>query len=86
MKIIILISTLFLALGVWAAEDAKQTHALMTAQEQEIYQKAKKRLYPGGKDEESLQVQSQLPVVTRKMGPSQEAPTEEPEEHQESTD
>jgi hypothetical protein len=86
MKIMILISAMFLAIGVWAAEDVKQTHALMTPQEQEIYQKAKKRLYPGGKDEESLQVQSQLPVITRKMGPSQEAPSEEPEEHQEAND
>jgi len=86
MKNIILISTLFLALGAAAAEEPVQAHALMTLEEQALYQKAKKRLYPGGKDEESLKVQSQLPVVTRKMGPSQEAPSEEPEEHQESTD
>ncbi len=65
-------------------EPAQKTHALMTQEEQELYQKAKKRLYPGGKDEDSLKVQSQLPLVSRKMAPVQDAPTEEPEEHQES--
>ncbi len=95
MNISNLISALLLSLSffVGASEalaqqrdpDAEKTHALMTPQEQELYQKAKKRLYPGGKDEESLRVQSQLPTVTRKMAPAQEAPTEEPEEHQESS-
>ena len=83
MKILILISTLIWALMAVAA-DADQTHALMTPEEQALYQRTKKRLYPGGKDEDSLQVQSQLPLVTRKMGPVQDAPSEEPEEHQES--
>jgi len=58
--------------------DAPQTHALMTSEEQDIHLRAKKRLYPGGRDEDSLKVQSQLPLATRKMGPATEAP-EEPE-------
>ena len=64
----------------FAAEAAAPTHALMTPQEQEIQMRAKKRLYPGGKDEESLKVQTQLPVVTRRMVPVTEAPVEEPAE------
>lgn len=59
-----------------AAESTGQTHALMTPQEQEIRMRAKKRLYSGGKDEESLKVQAQLPTVTRKMAPTTEAPEE----------
>lgn len=54
-----------------------QTHALMTPQEQEIHTRAKMRTYPGGKDEDSLKVQSQLPQVSRKMGPTTEAPQDE---------
>ncbi len=46
--------------------------------EQVLKQKAKKRIYPGGSDEDNLKVQSQLPVVTRKMGPAQEIEAPEP--------
>ena len=64
-----------------AAEvSATPTHALMTPAEQEIRIRAKKRLYPGGKDEESLKVQAQLPTVVRRMAPTTEAPTDEPAE------
>jgi hypothetical protein len=78
----ILISSIWV-LSVRAAEP-EQTHALMTPEEQALYQKSKKRLYPGGKDEDSLKVQPQLAPVTRKMGPTQDAPLEE--EHQDATD
>lgn len=64
-------------LEVVLAAEAVQTHALMTPQEQEIRTRSKKRLYPGGKDEESLKVQSQLPQTSRKMGPATEAPQDE---------
>jgi hypothetical protein len=89
MKALFLISSVIVCVQIsvmaWAAEEPTQkTHALMTPEEQELYQKAKKRLYPGGKDEDSLKVQSQLPLVSRKMGPVQDAPSDEPEEHQES--
>lgn len=79
------LAELFFSLVV-AAEVAVPTHALMTAQEQETQMRAKKRLYPGGKDEESLKVQGQLPTVTRKMGPTTDAPSEEPEVMDSSTD
>ncbi len=60
-----------------AAVEADQTHALMTSEEQEIHQRAKKRTYPGGRDEEILQVQSQLQPANRKMAPATEAPAED---------
>jgi len=53
-------------------------HVLMTAQEQQIHNIAKKRLYPGGRDEESLKVQSQLPLITRKMTPATQMPVDDP--------
>lgn len=60
------------------AAETTHTHALMTSEEQEIHTRARKRLYPGGRDEDPLKVQSQLPQVTRKMGPAMEAPEDEP--------
>ncbi len=60
-----------------AAGDGDQTHPLMTPEEQEIHLRAKKRLYPGGRDEEPLQVQMQLQQANRKMAPATEAPAEE---------
>jgi hypothetical protein len=38
----------------------------------EASQKAKKRLYPGGRDEEDLKVQAQLPSPSRKLSPQAE--------------
>ncbi|MEZ0392800.1 MAG: hypothetical protein ACAH59_11340 [Pseudobdellovibrionaceae bacterium] len=73
MKILISLFLIFAGSGAWADDDS-QTHALLTAEEQEIHLRAKKRLYPGGQDEDSLKVQSQLPQVTRKVGPTTEAP------------
>jgi hypothetical protein len=68
--------------NVMAAPDglSKRVHALMTPEEQEFNRRARQKLYPGGKDEEPLKVQSQLQPITRKMGPSSEAPADEPSE------
>lgn len=54
-----------------------EQHSLLSQSEIEIRNKAKKRLYPGGQDEDSLKVQAQMPPVTRKMAPASEAPIEE---------
>lgn len=43
-----------------------------------IKQRAKKKLYPGGVDEEALKVQSQTPIITRKMGPTEEVEVSQP--------
>jgi hypothetical protein len=40
------------------------------SKEAEIAQKAKKRQYPGGKDESDLKVQSQMSNPPRKMAPT----------------
>lgn len=77
MKLFFILITLFHLEIALSADTPQQTHALLTAQEQEIRTRAQKRLYPGGRDEESLKVQSQLPQVTRKMGPAAEAPVDE---------
>jgi hypothetical protein len=53
-----------------------------TAEDGQIQQIAKTRSYPGGGDQEPLQVQPQLPAIGRKMKPAQEpleAPDESPE-------
>ena len=53
-----------------------------TAEDMQIQQIAKTRSYPGGGDQEPLQVQAQLPAIGRKMKPAQEpleAPDEAPE-------
>lgn len=50
------------------------------AHEAEITQKAKKRLYPGGRDEEDLKVQSQVSTPIRKLAPQAELKEESVEE------
>ncbi len=59
-----------------AQAPAENQSPLMTAEELKFLDKARKRSYPGGRDEESLKVQAQLPVPTRKMAPATEAPVE----------
>lgn len=58
---------------------ANGLNPLLTQQENEIRQKAKKRVYPGGRDEEPLKVQAQIVAPTRKMAPSTEPEPEEPD-------
>ena len=78
MRLILSLILWFFSLAAFAAVEADQTHALMTPEEQEIHLRAKKHLYPGGKDEDPLKVQSQLSQASRKMGPATEAPEAEP--------
>lgn len=74
-----LVSFLFQFAAFAQKQEAAGGHSLMSPQEIEMKNKAKKRLYPGGQDQESLKVQAQLPQVSRKMAPVTENPTEEPE-------
>jgi hypothetical protein len=77
MQVWVIIITM--SLSSWArAGEPVSGHVLMSPEEQQIQVKAKKRLYPGGGDEDSLKVQSQLPQISRKMGGSTEAPEPEP--------
>ena len=57
-----------------AAAPEQAMNPLSSPEEEQIRMRARKRLYPGGKDEETLKVQAQLPVVSRKMAPATEAP------------
>ncbi len=61
------------------AQEAASAPRYDEAKEAEIAVKAKKRLYPGGKDEEELKVQSQLTTPVRKVSPQAEV-REEPSE------
>ncbi|WP_413575543.1 hypothetical protein [Bdellovibrio sp. HCB290] len=50
------------------------------SREAELAQKAKKRLYPGGRDEGDLKVQAQVTNPPRKLAPQAELPEEPAEE------
>ena len=76
---ILAVMTYFAGLAFAIAQtEKKQTTVpvLLTQEELAIRQKAKKRLYPGGSDEEPLRVLDQLPQAQRKMGLATEAPEE----------
>ncbi|MGZ3769755.1 MAG: hypothetical protein ACXVCP_07960 [Bdellovibrio sp.] len=68
------------ALKAWSQGDAAQDVQIDEAKEAEISLKAKKRLYPGGRDEEDLKVQSQIANPTRKVSPQAEVKEEPVEE------
>lgn len=53
-----------------------RVNPLSSPEEEQIRIRARKRLYPGGKDQENLKVQAQLQAPTRRMTPATEAPTE----------
>ncbi|WP_413558298.1 hypothetical protein [Bdellovibrio sp. HCB209] len=50
------------------------------SKEAELAQRAKKRLYPGGRDEGDLKVQAQVTNPPRKLAPQAEIQNEEPAE------
>lgn len=61
---------------------AEAEHILLTPYELEIQNKSKKRLYPGGVDEEPLKIQAQLPTPNRGDIPElTEVDNQEPVEH-----
>jgi hypothetical protein len=70
-----LFSMLFILSGFFIlnAQAHAADHPLMTSEELEVQARARKKIYPGGRDEEPLKVQEQLPQAVRKMGPATEA-------------
>lgn len=73
----ILFSVIFvlgLSAPVFAADEkaGQGSHALMSQEELALRNKAKRKLYPGGRDEEPLTVQEELPQAVRKIGPALE--------------
>ena len=66
----------------FAADEKVGSHALMSPEELALRNKAKRKLYPGGRDEEPLTVQEELPQAIRKIGPTLEAIEEDANEPQ----
>ncbi|MEN0059267.1 MAG: hypothetical protein AAGB31_10575 [Bdellovibrio sp.] len=62
------------------AQELSEAPAYDEAKEAAIAQRAKKRLYPGGRDEEDLRVQNQLTTPIRKVAPQAEIKEEATEE------
>jgi hypothetical protein len=79
-----LISALFVSALALQAQAQNNGGSLSAYDEAQLQQKAKMRWYPGGRDEEPLQVQSSLPLMTRRLQPAQE-PVEIPDEAPEPT-
>lgn len=77
---VLFLLTSSLGFKAWAQEEATEQPKYDEARETEIAQKAKKRLYPGGRDEEELKVQSQLSTPARKVAPQAEIKEESVEE------
>ncbi len=79
MKAMLAVSFMF---GICSSVFAQVSNPLLSEQEVAIRNLIKKKLYQGGKDDEPIKVQPQLPLVTRKQGPSQEVEApEEPSSH-----
>lgn len=64
----------------FAQEEGSTEPAYDEAKEAEIATKAKKRLYPGGRDEEDLKTQSSVTTPIRKVAPQAEIKEESAEE------
>jgi hypothetical protein len=81
-KLLLSVVGIFAFSGAFAVEQKSEQkvlgHVLLTPEEMALQNKAKKRMYPGGRDEEPLVVQLQLPQPVRKMGPASEVPEDEP--------
>lgn len=77
-RLFVLILTLLGPIGFSFAEEQAQLpkETELSEQAKQVRIRAKKRLYPGGRDEEPLQVQEQLPNPSRGQG---EAAAEEAE-------
>ncbi len=80
-RVFLIFSFLVSTLSVPAiAQEVTEAPKYDEAREAEIAQRAKKRLYPGGRDEEDLKVQSQIVVPVRKLAPQAEIKEEATEE------
>jgi hypothetical protein len=72
-----------LSLGAFSIAQAQESSTggqYDEAKETEIAMKAKKRLYPGGRDEGDLKVQAQVITPVRKLAPQAEVKEESAEE------
>jgi len=67
-----LLLTSIFAASVAHAEEVIAGSVYDESKESEVVQKARRRIYPGGRDEGDLMVQSQLTAPTRKIAPQVE--------------
>jgi hypothetical protein len=81
MRVFLVLAAMTLGLSqIAVAQDAVSVPRVDEAKEAEMAMKAKKRLYPGGRDEEELKVQAQLTTPVRKVSPQAEVKEEPSEE------
>lgn len=64
----------FLAIREARAAEVVAGSVYNEAQEAEVAQRARRRIYPGGRDEGELAVQPQMTTPTRKISPKAESP------------
>jgi hypothetical protein len=79
-RVFFVLISLMMGMSTIATAQEVQTPRYDEAKEAEIAVKAKKRLYPGGRDEEELKVQAQLTTPVRKVSPQAEVKEEPSEE------
>ncbi len=77
---LVLLVLSFSGIAAFAAEEVPAGSQYDEAKEAEIAKAAKKREYPGGRDEGDLKVQSQITTPVRKLAPQAEVKNEEPAE------
>lgn len=65
----------------WAQDRELAATKYDSAREEEIAQRAKKKIYPGGKDESELKVQPALIKPTRKITPTVDESQDRDAEH-----
>lgn len=77
---LVLVTIYFSGVAAFAAEEVLAGSQYDEAKEVEIAKIAKKREYPGGRDESDLKVQAQIVTPVRKLAPQAEVKNEEPAE------
>ena len=81
LKFILVLVAIGISEFTWAQKRDSATIKYDSAREEEIAQRAKRRIYPGGKDESELKVQPALTKPTRKINPSVDESQEREAEH-----
>lgn len=76
---ILLATVMTLLVGASAGADVGRTDEETEEVEREIAERVRLRQFPGGSDEEDLQTQKPLPLVSRKLSPAAEAERAEAE-------
>lgn len=77
MRVVLTISILPAAIGIilcFSGEAAFASEPIRSGDETVLRNVARKRLYPGGRDEEPLKVQAQLPILKTKSNVEEEEP------------